>query len=260
MEPKQDMGFFDGSCDPNPGGRMGAGWRIVWGDKPEQTGSAEWAADGANTVNVAEYSALIGLLSEYHAAGGQGPLMVYGDSQLIIRQMTGEYSVRSPQLATLNQEASQLARGIPGGVSFRWVPREQNALADTLASGVPPGAQEPAIYAWTAPDVPAPLAAAITRLNQQGRMSFKEAMNLRLGGTDRYSRLYLADLTTHVGAPCAEAATTAFPGADAASIKARESALRWMCRGLAAHLAIRKVKVDLEVRANAEKGRGGGQW
>lgn len=258
METKQDIGFFDGSADPNPGGRLGAGWRIQWADgRPETTGSAEWPAAPENTNNVGEYSALIGLLSDYCSLSGKGPLVVYGDSQLIIRQMTGEYSVRSPQLANLNEEASTLARGIPGGVSFRWIPREANAIADSLAGGHSIGEQEPAVYALTSPQevVPA-LAAQIARLNRQGKMGFKEAMNLRVGGKDTSSGKYLQELAGLVGETGVQMVATAFPS----DPKAQETALRWACRGLAVHLAIRKVQVDAEVHANAEKGRRSGQW
>jgi hypothetical protein len=36
-----DQLAFDGSAEPNPGGRMGAGWHLVYTDRPEETGSAE---------------------------------------------------------------------------------------------------------------------------------------------------------------------------------------------------------------------------
>jgi ribonuclease HI len=58
-----DQLFFDGGGEPNPGGRMGAGWRLVFTDRPEETGSAEWPAARENTNNRAEYLALIGALT-----------------------------------------------------------------------------------------------------------------------------------------------------------------------------------------------------
>jgi ribonuclease HI len=62
QETARDQLFFDGSAEPNPGGRMGAGWRLVFTDRPEETGAAEWPAARDNTNNRAEYLALIGAL------------------------------------------------------------------------------------------------------------------------------------------------------------------------------------------------------
>ena len=65
-----DQLSFDGSAEPNPGGRIGAGWRLVFTDRPEETGSAEWPAARDNTNNRAEYLALIGALESQFAPGG----------------------------------------------------------------------------------------------------------------------------------------------------------------------------------------------
>jgi ribonuclease HI len=56
---------------------------------------------------------------------------VVSDSQLMVKQMTGEYKVKNEALQGLWQEASRLARKIPS-VSFQWVRREHNELADRL--------------------------------------------------------------------------------------------------------------------------------
>ena len=58
-----------------------------------------------------------------------------------------------------------------------------------------------------------------------------------------------------VGAAGVALIDAAFPGQAAEAIKARETALRWMVRGLAAQLAIRKVQVDLELQANRRPDR-----
>jgi len=85
-----DQLYFDGSAEPNPGGRMGAGWRLVYTDRPQVSGASEWPAACDNTNNRAEYLALIGALEHYLASGRTGPLQVQGDSQLVINQMTGD--------------------------------------------------------------------------------------------------------------------------------------------------------------------------
>ena len=169
---------------------MGAGWRLVYTDRPEETGSAEWPAARDNTNNRAEYLALIGALEQYVASGRPGPLQVLGDSQLVINQMTGEWGINNPALLQLNRQATALVKRIAGGVRYRWIPREENQVADTLAGGQLAQAGTPQVFAEQTGGaaVAAPLAEQIARLNQAGKMSFKEALGLRVGGMDQYSR------------------------------------------------------------------------
>lgn len=75
-------------------------------------------------------------------------------------------------------------------------------------------------------------------------------MSLRVGGRDQYSRWHLQEMVVAVGAAGLALVEAAFPEEVEEAIKARETALRWMVRGLAAQLAIRKVQVDQEVQAN----------
>lgn len=248
----EDKLNFDGSAEPNPGGRMGAGWRLVYADRPEETGSAEWPAARDNTNNRAEYLALIGALEQYLASGRSGPLRVQGDSQLVINQMTGEWGINNPALRSLHQQATRLSKRVSGGVRYRWVPREENQVADTLAGGQLGLTQTPLVYAeqLQGASVVTALSEQIARLNGAGKMSFKEAMSLRVGGMDQYSRWHLPELVSLIGTAGVALIDAAFPGQEAEAIKARETALRWMARGLAAQLAIRKVQVDQEMRAN----------
>jgi len=78
--------------------------------------------------NIAEYQALILLLRRLQEDDRkdriQRAYVVCGDSELVIRQMRGEYRVRKPHLARLHVEASQLSKQLD--VEFRWVPREKN--------------------------------------------------------------------------------------------------------------------------------------
>ncbi|EQD47952.1 ribonuclease H [mine drainage metagenome] len=57
---------------------------------------------------------------------------IRGDSQLVIRQSTGEYAVRTAHLKPLHLRLMELTRGFDR-VRFRWVPREQNQRADGLS-------------------------------------------------------------------------------------------------------------------------------
>jgi len=78
--------------------------------------------------NIAEYQGLISLLRHLQELEGKGrPRNAYrvcGDSQLVIRQMRGEYRVTTPHLVPLHREASRLRSTLD--VEFEWVPREKN--------------------------------------------------------------------------------------------------------------------------------------
>ena len=132
-------------------------------------------------------------------------------------------------------------------VRYRWIPREENQVADTLAGGQFAQAVTPLVYAehLGGATVAEALAEQISRLNQAGKMSFKEVLGLRVGGMDQYSRWHLGERVSAVGAAGVALIDAAFPGQTAEAIKARETALRWMVRGLAAQLAIRKVQVEM---------------
>lgn len=60
-------------------------------------------------------------------------LKVFGDSQLVIRYMTGAYKVHNPYLATVVQSAFSIARNIPN-ISFQHIVRAFNAKADKLSN------------------------------------------------------------------------------------------------------------------------------
>jgi ribonuclease HI len=87
---------------------------------------------GVATNNVAEYRALIAGL-EKSLELGLDEVAVMSDSELLVKQMTGEYRVKNEALQKLHSEASRVARRI-GDVSFKAVRREHNELADRLVN------------------------------------------------------------------------------------------------------------------------------
>jgi ribonuclease HI len=87
---------------------------------------------GIATNNVAEYRGLLAALT-WAVAEGIGRLHVRSDSELLVKQMRGEYRVKSPGLQPLWDEARRLAREI-GEVRFEHVRRELNKEADRLAN------------------------------------------------------------------------------------------------------------------------------
>ncbi len=87
---------------------------------------------GTLTNNQAEYRALILGLTAV-AALHPTAVAVQMDSELVVKQMRGEYAVKSPDLLPLHQEARTLARQLPQ-VTFTHVRRAANATADALAN------------------------------------------------------------------------------------------------------------------------------
>lgn len=87
---------------------------------------------GVMTNNQAEYRALIlGLkaVAHFHPIS----VAVYMDSELVVKQMLGQYKVRDAGLEALWREAQTLVAALPS-VSFTHVLRGKNALADRLAN------------------------------------------------------------------------------------------------------------------------------
>lgn len=124
----------DGLCEPiNPGGVATYGWVARRGGENLREECAVVTRGPEATNNVAEYAAVIAALEWLLAAGfADEDVEVRSDSQLCINQLTGRYAVRSSRIAPLYQYASTLARCFRR-LSFRWVPREQNAEADALS-------------------------------------------------------------------------------------------------------------------------------
>ncbi len=87
---------------------------------------------GIATNNVAEYRALIAGL-EKAVELGIDELEVVSDSELLVKQMQGEYRVKNETLRGLNDEANSLERKL-GRVRYTAVRREHNELADKLVN------------------------------------------------------------------------------------------------------------------------------
>jgi ribonuclease HI len=87
---------------------------------------------GIATNNVAEYSGLIAGLRK--AVELRLPAVeVVSDSELMVKQMRGEYRVKNEALRELSVEAGRLARAV-GNVQYRHVKRAHNELADKLVN------------------------------------------------------------------------------------------------------------------------------
>ena len=93
---------------------------------------ARGEAIGVATNNVAEYRALVAGL-ERAVEAGVDEIEVVSDSELLVKQMRGEYKVKNAALKELSFEAAQLERLI-GRVTYTAVRREHNELADRLVN------------------------------------------------------------------------------------------------------------------------------
>ena len=128
--------YFDGLCLPrNPRGIACFAFVIKKDGKVIHSGSglaAEPMSEQA-TNNVAEYTALLKALEWLYENGhATSKVVVIGDSQLVVKQMAGEFRVKNKQIIPLFQKAALMRKKF-ADLTIAWVPREQNAEADRLS-------------------------------------------------------------------------------------------------------------------------------
>ena len=123
------LAHVDGGSRGNPGP---AGYGVVITDHQRQkiAGLSEYL--GHQTNNYAEYSGLLAAL-DYALQHGHKALKVVGDSELLVKQIRGEYKVKSPALQDLYQRARQMIAKLDW-FSIQHVLREKNHEADRLAN------------------------------------------------------------------------------------------------------------------------------
>ena len=121
--------YTDGGARGNPGP---AAFAYVLTTADGTVLDARGEAIGVATNNVAEYRALVAGL-ERAAADGLRRVEVRSDSELMVKQMRGEYRVKNRDLQELFLQASRAARAI-GDVTYTHVRREHNELADRLVN------------------------------------------------------------------------------------------------------------------------------
>jgi ribonuclease HI len=134
--------YFAGHCEPNPLGIASYGWVVF---TPESLGyphpdpgtnidsGSGIVHTHRNSINVAEYHALgHGLRCLlYPSKRSLGMLTIRGDSQLVIRQLNGDWACLQPHLLRLRDRC----RALLGQLGCRWVAQwiEQNEAADALS-------------------------------------------------------------------------------------------------------------------------------
>jgi ribonuclease HI len=121
--------YTDGAARGNPG-PAGAGAVIVSPDGHIVAKIGKFLGDSTN--NVAEYMGLILGLRRAKAMGIR-ELDVYSDSELLVKQLAGDYAVKADHLRPLHDEAKSLL-GAFSAIQVRHIPREENAQADAMSN------------------------------------------------------------------------------------------------------------------------------
>lgn len=121
--------YVDGGSRGNPG-PAGVGVVITDSDGAELARANDYIGEATN--NTAEYRALL-LGLERAKALGAPDVEIVNDSQLVERQVRGEYRVKKADLKVLHEQVRTALRDFERW-SIRSVPREQNELADTLVN------------------------------------------------------------------------------------------------------------------------------
>ncbi|PYV14362.1 MAG: ribonuclease H [Acidobacteria bacterium] len=120
---------IDGASRGNPGP---AAYGVVAESEDGKPVAAFSKYLGEATNNRAEYQALVAAL-DFARSNGYRRLLVLSDSELLVRQMRGEYKVKSDGLKPLWERARRAAAAFESW-SIRHVPREQNRESDRLAN------------------------------------------------------------------------------------------------------------------------------
>jgi ribonuclease HI len=250
--------YFDGGSRGNPGPAAGAAYSD-WQGGHERVQFLESA-----TNNEAEYQ---GLLMGIAMAKELGLTHVhfFGDSKLVVMQVSGEWQAKHPRMNELRQMVLQAVRAIPRW-DIAWIRRELNAEADRIANeemdrrlGVErlpdPDPLPPEVKTET-PDGK-PIRPDILNLNRMAaKAGFGDLMKLKVGGADAWSRAslkLLEESLENFDELCqslkerlsSDRLSSDLP--DAVKEKLLLNALRWSARGLHGELALRKVLVDLEI-------------
>ena len=121
---------IDGACSGNPGeAAIGV---IIRRDGQVIKEIAK--SIGVGTNNIAEYSAMICALQEASSQKDRD-VKIYTDSELVYKQLKGEYQVKHPSIKPLFEQVQHFLREFPS-LELKHVPREQNKDADRLATSV----------------------------------------------------------------------------------------------------------------------------
>jgi ribonuclease HI len=129
------LAHFDGACEPyNPGGWGGWGFAI-WDPSGQEIACGHGVLDkgGGMTNNVAEYTAALECVRRWITLENAAPLLIRGDSKLVIEQMSGRWKAKAGAYVPVHHELRALVGASGLAITWEWVPRTDNARADDLS-------------------------------------------------------------------------------------------------------------------------------
>lgn len=250
--------YFDGGSRGNPGPAAGAAYSD-W-----QGGQERVLFLDSATNNEAEYQGLLMGIAMAQELG-LTHVQFFGDSKLVVMQVSGEWQAKHPRMNELRQLVLKALRAIPRW-HLAWIRREFNAEADRIANeemdrrlGVErlPDPDSVSSAAKTETSDGQPIRSDILKLNSKASQAgFGDFMKLKVGGADAWSRAslkVLGESLDNFEELCqllrarldSDQLSSALPAA--AKDKLLLNALRWSARGLQGELALRKVLVDMEI-------------
>jgi ribonuclease HI len=131
--------WFDGCCEPvNPGGTASYGAVIFVNGKRVWECSELFrpvpGREKETSNNVAEYSGFLAILDWLLANGQQGAdTIIHGDSKLVIEQMQGNWKMHGGFYVPIAKAAQAKLRMFKKQPKLKWIPREENDVADELS-------------------------------------------------------------------------------------------------------------------------------
>ena len=128
--------FFDGACWPNPGGKASYGWAVSDDGNFHEEGNGLIGIGARMSNNVAEYCGLYNGLKFMKERGYiEADIHCYGDSKLVVEQMSGRWRVKKGLYVDSFKLAYCMSKEFKM-LTISWIPREQNGLADWLSKKV----------------------------------------------------------------------------------------------------------------------------
>ncbi|MEE8360496.1 MAG: ribonuclease HI family protein [Candidatus Omnitrophota bacterium] len=129
MSAKRLLIYIDGAARGNPGP---AGIGVVILDENRQKVKDYFKYLGKATNNIAEYNALVYALQEAHMLGVKD-VVLYMDSELVAKQIKGEFRVKNSNIKPLFEQAIHLINGLDK-IEIKHIDRSLNKDADKLAN------------------------------------------------------------------------------------------------------------------------------
>jgi ribonuclease HI len=120
--------FFDGASS-----REGAGAGVVFVSPAQETISLSYKLEFEATNNVEKYEAFVLGLRATKEMGIQ-EVAVFGDAELVVQQIRSAYQAKHPRLRSYRNEIWDLVDSFFSAFNISFIPREENTLADSLAT------------------------------------------------------------------------------------------------------------------------------